>query len=236
MKCRRCRGPAVIDVRRHNAAFCRDCLRAPLPRAGRRAIDAPHARAGRASGRRLGRQGLARAWALLARTRLRGRRPLPRPRYRRLLRRVRRVRVDVRAPKLGWPLHRGRLGHVRLRRPDRRKRGRGVRLCRRCGLSKRHLFNSAAVERGYDVRRDRAQPRRRGRGAPRQRLALGGRLPRPSAPGAARGSRLRAQGQAARAVGRAGDGGLLRPRRASTTSSRSARWRPAIGTSATRRR
>ena len=24
MKCRTCRGPAVIDVRRHNAAFCRD--------------------------------------------------------------------------------------------------------------------------------------------------------------------------------------------------------------------
>ncbi len=24
MKCRVCRGPAVIDVRRHNAAFCRD--------------------------------------------------------------------------------------------------------------------------------------------------------------------------------------------------------------------
>lgn len=26
MKCRRCRGPAVIDIRRHNAAFCRDCF------------------------------------------------------------------------------------------------------------------------------------------------------------------------------------------------------------------
>src|SRR5882672_2912680 len=24
MKCRTCRGPAVIDIRRHNAAFCRD--------------------------------------------------------------------------------------------------------------------------------------------------------------------------------------------------------------------
>ena len=26
MKCRRCREPAVIDVRRHNAGFCRDCF------------------------------------------------------------------------------------------------------------------------------------------------------------------------------------------------------------------
>ena len=26
MKCRRCKAPAVIDVRRHNAAFCRDCF------------------------------------------------------------------------------------------------------------------------------------------------------------------------------------------------------------------
>ncbi len=26
MKCRRCRGPAVVDVRRHNAAFCADCF------------------------------------------------------------------------------------------------------------------------------------------------------------------------------------------------------------------
>ena len=24
MKCRVCKGPAVIDVRRHNAAFCKD--------------------------------------------------------------------------------------------------------------------------------------------------------------------------------------------------------------------
>jgi uncharacterized protein (TIGR00269 family) len=26
MKCRRCREPAVVEVRRHNAAFCRDCF------------------------------------------------------------------------------------------------------------------------------------------------------------------------------------------------------------------
>src|SRR3954451_22312277 len=26
MKCTRCKAPAVIDIRRHNAAFCRDCF------------------------------------------------------------------------------------------------------------------------------------------------------------------------------------------------------------------
>ena len=26
MRCKRCRGTAVLEVRRHNAAFCRDCF------------------------------------------------------------------------------------------------------------------------------------------------------------------------------------------------------------------
>ncbi|HET9557945.1 MAG TPA: tRNA(Ile)-lysidine synthetase, partial [Actinomycetota bacterium] len=26
MRCKRCRGTAVMEVRRHNAAFCRDCF------------------------------------------------------------------------------------------------------------------------------------------------------------------------------------------------------------------
>ncbi|MGZ5301913.1 MAG: tRNA(Ile)-lysidine synthetase, partial [Actinomycetota bacterium] len=26
MKCNRCRGPAVVEVRRHNAAYCKDCF------------------------------------------------------------------------------------------------------------------------------------------------------------------------------------------------------------------
>src|SRR5262252_9383987 len=26
MRCRRCKGPAVVELRRHNAAFCRDCF------------------------------------------------------------------------------------------------------------------------------------------------------------------------------------------------------------------
>ena len=47
--------------------------------------------------------------------------------------------------------------------------------------------------------------------------------------------RLRAQGEAARPARRARDGRVLRAARASTTRSRSARWPPATGTSATRR-
>ncbi len=39
MKCRRCRGPAVIDVRRHNAAFCKDCFNHHCVEQVRRAID-----------------------------------------------------------------------------------------------------------------------------------------------------------------------------------------------------
>ncbi len=39
MKCRRCREPAVIDIRRHNAAFCRDCFLHHCREQVRRAID-----------------------------------------------------------------------------------------------------------------------------------------------------------------------------------------------------
>ena len=39
MKCRRCREPAVIDVRRHNAAFCRDCFLRHCREQVKRAID-----------------------------------------------------------------------------------------------------------------------------------------------------------------------------------------------------
>ena len=39
MKCRRCREPAVIDVRRHNAAFCRDCFLHHCREQVRKAID-----------------------------------------------------------------------------------------------------------------------------------------------------------------------------------------------------
>ncbi len=40
MKCRRCKAPAVIDVRRHNAAFCSDCFLRHCREQVRRAIHA----------------------------------------------------------------------------------------------------------------------------------------------------------------------------------------------------
>ena len=98
MKCGRCREPAVIEVRRHNAGYCRDCFVRHCGEQVRRAIDAlRHDPAGRARPRRgVGRQGLARAVAAAARARLRRRRPLRRARHRRLLRRVGRYARDVR--------------------------------------------------------------------------------------------------------------------------------------------
>ena len=110
VKCRRCRAPAVIDVRRHNAGFCARLLHPPLPRAGaagdRRLRHDP---AGRARARRgVGRQGLARPVAAAARARLRRRRPLRRPRDRRVLRRVGRLRARRSRSEHGWPLHRDR--------------------------------------------------------------------------------------------------------------------------------
>ena len=83
-------------------------------------------------------------------------------------------------------------------------------------------------------RRHRPQPRRRGRRPPRQRAALGRRLPRPPAAVPAGRRRIPAQDQAtgpARPSGRRRRGASCA---ASTTRSRSARWRPATGTSGTR--
>jgi uncharacterized protein (TIGR00269 family) len=40
MKCRRCKAPAVVEVRRHNAAFCRDCFAHHVRTQVERAIDA----------------------------------------------------------------------------------------------------------------------------------------------------------------------------------------------------
>ncbi|MDQ1384013.1 MAG: tRNA-5-methyluridine54 2-sulfurtransferase, partial [Actinomycetota bacterium] len=39
MKCGRCRGPAVIEVRRHNAGYCRDCFVRHCEEQVRRAIE-----------------------------------------------------------------------------------------------------------------------------------------------------------------------------------------------------
>ena len=106
MKCRRCREPAVIDVRRHNAGFCRDCFLHHCREQVRRAIDDFDMIAARRAGARrgVGRQGLARAVAPPARARLRRRRPLPRARHRRVLRPSGRVRARVRAERTAGTL------------------------------------------------------------------------------------------------------------------------------------
>src|SRR5262245_52855542 len=38
MRCRRCRRPAAIEIRRHNAAFCKDCFPLVFREQVRRAI------------------------------------------------------------------------------------------------------------------------------------------------------------------------------------------------------
>ena len=219
----------------------RRVLPRPLPPPLRRAGEARHrlaqdARTGRAgAGGGVGRQGLARAVGHPRPARLRGRRPLPRARDRRVLRRVGHAthasssRADRPAAHRGRPRRRLRLRHPRRRRGHASSPVRCVRAVEAPPLQ---LGRARARLRR---RRHRPQPRRRSRGAARQRAALGDRLPRPSASGAARGARLRPQGEAAGAPGRARDRRVLRAAAASTTRSRSARWPRATGTSGTRR-
>ena len=152
MKCRRCREPAVIDVRRHNAGFCADCFTRHCREQVRRAID-DHDMIG--AGERVlvavsgGKDSLG-LWQLL-----------------------RELGYDADglyvglgigeysdesgdyarafAAKHGWPLI-----EVDLRStfgfdvPGAAKAIRRV-PCSACGLSKRHVFNDAALTNGYDV-------------------------------------------------------------------------------------
>ena len=206
-----------------------------LPRPLRRALSGagaardprtPDDRAERARPRGgVGRQGLARALGPPRGARLRRRRPVPRPRHRRLLRRVGRA---TRARTRGAARRRRSTRSIsratsasRSRAPPRRRDAAPCGCVRAVEAAPVQLLRARARLRR---RRDRPQPRRRGRGPPRQRAALGRRVPRSSAPGAARGAGLRAQGEAARPPRRARDGGVLRAARASTTRSRSARW------------
>jgi uncharacterized protein (TIGR00269 family) len=152
MKCRRCRATAVIDVRRHNAAFCRDCFLHHCREQVRRAIDdfdmiSPTERVLVAvSG---GKDSLG-LWHLL-----------------------RELGYDADGLYLGLGIgdysdtsgqyahdfaHRFGLHllHVDLRDeygfdvPDGARAARRA-PCSACGLSKRHLFNAVALEAGYDV-------------------------------------------------------------------------------------
>ena len=135
-------------------AFCRDCFIRHCGEQVRRAIDdhdmiAP----GRPRARRgVGRQGLARALAAPARARLRRRRPVRRPRDRRVLRRIGRATRAAFAARARVAAHRGRPRARRTASTSRRRRRRsGARRARPCGLSKRHVFNDAALANGYDV-------------------------------------------------------------------------------------
>ena len=152
MKCRRCRGPAVIEVRRHNAGFCRDCFLHHCREQVRKTIEdfdmlQPGDRVLIAvSG---GKDSLA-LWDIL--------RDLGHDvdglylglgiddysdesgNYARAYadaRGAKLVKVDL-PTDLGFDILTG--SRVARRAP-----------CSACGLSKRHLFNQAAVDNGYDV-------------------------------------------------------------------------------------
>ena len=212
MKCRVCKGPAVIDVRRHNAAFCKEHFVHHCDEQVRRAI---HSHRMLEPGERVlvavsgGKDSLA-LWDIL-------------------------VRLGYEADGLYLGLGIGDYSdesgeHTRAfaarARPPAASRStspastatasrEAAEATRRSPCGVVWALQAAPLQLGrararLRRRRDRAQPRRRSRRPPRQRAPLGHRLPRPSAPGAARGARVRAEGEAARAARRARDRGLLR--------------------------
>ena len=157
MKCRVCKGPAVIDVRRHNAAFCRDHFLHHCEEQVRRGI---HQYKMLEPGERVlvavsgGKDSLA-LWDLL-------------------------IRLGYEADGLYLGLGIGDYSDVSAQYVDAYVREHGIEdgghelhtvdladeyglgipeaaaathraPCGACGLSKRHLFNRAAMEHGYDV-------------------------------------------------------------------------------------
>jgi tRNA-5-methyluridine54 2-sulfurtransferase len=152
MKCRRCKAPALIDVRRHNAAFCSDCFVRHCQEQVRRAIDGfdmiqPGERVLMAvSG---GKDSLG-AWDILLDLGYEtdglylglgiGDYSDSSGRYTRdfaTARGLKLVEVDIPAEH-GFTIE---AAAATVRRPP----------CGACGLSKRHLFNQAALDGGYDV-------------------------------------------------------------------------------------
>jgi uncharacterized protein (TIGR00269 family) len=152
MKCRRCKAPALIDVRRHNAAFCADCFVRHCQEQVRRAIDGfdmiqPGERVLIAvSG---GKDSLG-AWELLVDLGYEtdglylglgiGEYSDSSGRYAREFaasRGLKLLEVDI-PGEYGFDIQ---TAAATVRRPP----------CGACGLSKRHLFNQAALEGGYDV-------------------------------------------------------------------------------------
>ncbi len=159
MRCRRCRRPAVVEVRRHNAAFCRDCFLHHVREQVRRAIDAydmfgPEDRVLVAvSG---GKDSLA-LWDILLDLGYRAS-----GLYLGLgiggysLRSAEVVRRFAQERREALEAVGGELIEVDLAReygfdvPTAGRRG-SRSTCAVCGLSKRYVFNRAALERGYDV-------------------------------------------------------------------------------------
>ena len=152
MKCRRCGGPAVVEVRRHNAAFCRGCFLHHVHEQVRRAIEAydmlrPEDRVLVAvSG---GKDSLA-LWDVLLEFGYRtdG-----------LYLGLGIGEYSRRSGELVRAFARERGAHlieVALEReygfdvPTAGKRG-SRSTCAVCGLSKRYVFNKAALDHGYDV-------------------------------------------------------------------------------------
>ncbi len=152
MKCRRCKAPAVIDGRRHNAAFCRECFLHHCGEQVRRALS-EHEMLG--SGERVlvavsgGKDSLA-LWDLL-------------------------TELGIPADGLYLGLGIGEYSDASGAHARAFAHGRGLKLhevdlraeygydvpaaaratrrapCGACGLSKRHLFNAVALEHGYDA-------------------------------------------------------------------------------------
>ncbi|HXF58115.1 MAG TPA: ATP-binding protein [Actinomycetota bacterium] len=152
MRCRRCRGPAVVEVRRHGAAFCRDCFLEHVRRQVQRAIedfdmmrpgdrvlvavsggkdslalwdvllDLGHDATGLYLGLGIGEYSDASGEKARAFARARGA-PL--------------IEVDLRE-EYGFDI------------PTAGRRG-ARSTCSVCGLSKRYVFNRVALERGFDV-------------------------------------------------------------------------------------
>ncbi len=152
MKCRRCKAPALIDVRRHNAAFCADCFVRHCREQVRRAIDGfdmiqPGERVLMAvSG---GKDSLG-AWEILVDLGYEtdglylglgiGGYSDASGRYARDFAAARGLTLrEVDIPgEYGFDIE---TAAATVRRPP----------CGACGLSKRHLFNQAALDGGYDV-------------------------------------------------------------------------------------
>jgi len=152
VKCRRCRGAAVIELRRHNAAFCGPCFLHYVEQQVRKAVDefAMFTPADRILVAVSGGKDSLGLWDILLRLGYTvdglylglgiGEYSDASGTYARdfaASRQARLVEIDLPAD-YGYDIP---TGSVAARRAP----------CSACGLSKRHLFNQAALDGGYDV-------------------------------------------------------------------------------------